>query len=129
MSKIKIICGGSWSCDYYTDYEGKLYDGSTGSVYIRDFIERLNIDVDFIKYHPDLVYFSNGINYNSQNLKPYRFEYFEDIPKWAYSKDRNKPLIPQLNEEELRELDEYKCRGEHKFEERPFKKSERVIEC
>lgn len=127
MCKIKFISGGGWSSSYYTDNEGKLYNASTGSTYVKDFIERLSIDVDFLKYHPDLCYFKNGINYNSQNLNPYLFEYFQDIPKWVYSKDDSKPLIPQLNEKELKELDSYKCRGEYEYKESMPKTREHII--
>lgn len=111
--KIKFIRGGNWSDSYYTDYNGKLYNGSTGSVYIESFIEDINLDADFLDYHPDLVYWTNGVTLNVQDLYPHKFDYFEEIPKWTYSKDYRKPLIPQLNEEELFEFSKYNFSGKY----------------
>ena len=101
MSKFKFISGGNWGESYYTDDSGKLYSASTGSVYIEDFIDRLKLDVDFLDYHPDLVYWDNGVKCNVQDIFPYQYESFNEIPTWTYSKDKSKPLIPQLTEDEL----------------------------
>jgi hypothetical protein len=109
--KIKFISGGNWGNSYYTDYNGKLYSGSTGSVYIIDFIKRLKLDIEFLEYHPDLVYHRNGVSCNTQGLFPCRFEYFDEIPIWTYSKDNDKPFISQLNIKELEEFNKYNYSG------------------
>jgi len=111
--KIKFISGGNWCNSYYTDHKGKLYNASTGSVYIKDFIERLDIEVEFLEYHPNLVYWYDGATLNVQDLYPRDFDYFDEIPKWIYSKDNNKPLIPQLNEKELEEFNKYNDSGKY----------------
>lgn len=111
--KIKFISGRNWSNSYYTDCNGKLYSGSTGSNYIKYFIENINLDVEFVEYHPNLLYFYDGVSMNVQDLYPYHFENFKDIPKWTYSKDRNKPLIPQLDETELFEFFKFNFSGKY----------------
>ncbi|BAO04770.1 radical SAM domain-containing protein [Clostridium botulinum B str. Osaka05] len=107
---INFISGGNWSSSYYTDYEGNIYDASTGSDYIEEFIEILNLEVAFLEYHPDLVYFENGVSWKIQKCYPSNFENFKDIPKWTYCKNPNIPLIEQLNENEFKEFHKFNTR-------------------
>lgn len=107
---INFISGGNWSNSYYTDYEGNIYNASTGSDYIEEFINILNLEAAFLEYHPDLVYFENGVNWKVQKCYPYNFDNFKDIPRWAYCKNPNIPLIKQLDENEFKEFHEFNTR-------------------
>lgn len=101
---IKIANGS----DYYAKSKyGQIHTASTGSVYIKDFMQDMKIKHKCISFHPDIVYCQNGCHAGISNISPYDFKKVKNIPKWFYCYDKNIPLLKQLSEKEFNEFLSY----------------------
>lgn len=100
---IYIVDNGS--CIYYALDDGEIYSSSTtGDVYIKDFIDEMQIKHTMLTVHPDIRYANNGCHIGMSNISILDFDTIKEIPKWFYYYDANKPLLRQLTEEEFEEF-------------------------
>lgn len=99
------VIGGSNMNTYYALDDGKIYNGSTGSVYIEDFIDEMKIEHTYLEIHPDIIYGDNGCHCGLSNIHfSTDFKSVNDIPKWFYCYNSEEPLLKQLTEEEFDEF-------------------------
>ena len=89
---------------YYALDDGKIHNGSTGSVYIEEFICEMKIDNITLTVHSDLRYCLNGVHCGMSNIYLGSFHVIKNIPKWFYCYDINIPLLKQLTEQEFKEF-------------------------
>ena len=100
---IYFICGGNID-SYYALDEGEIFPASTGSVYIEEFLEKMNVEHTRLEIHPDLIYGRNGVHCGMGNIRPSNFKTMKEFPKWFYCYNPKKPLIKQLTEEDFIEF-------------------------
>lgn len=95
----------TWNSNtYYARDNGEIYNGSTGSVYIEDFVHEMKIEHITLNIHPNIRYSTNGCHIGMSNISLSHFKSIKDIPKWFYCYDTNKPLLKQLSEKEFEEF-------------------------